>query len=116
MNDAVGILSEFMSLSLCRMTDMYMGCPMGIDSYEWVDFADNWHRDNDLPALVWVFGAYEWYLNGRRHRDKDLPAVSLSNGTYCWYKHGKIHRDNGQPAVVQPDGSCKFYNNGISSQ
>jgi len=45
------------------------------------------HRDDDLPAVVYVGGTQEWYKNGQLHRD-NLPAIIYSSGYKYWYKYG----------------------------
>ena len=55
-------------------------------------------------------GDQYWYKNGLYHRDNDLPAIIFSDGDQYWYKNGKINRDNDLPAVIFSDGSqiwCK---------
>ena len=37
------------------------------------------------------FGSQYWYKNGKLHRDNDLPAVIYLDGTQCWYKNGEIY-------------------------
>ncbi len=64
------------------------------------------HRDNDLPAIVYDNGSLKWYWNGDLHRPKgpkgegDNPSVAHPDGTNHWFKNGKRHRDNDLPAVV----------------
>ena len=47
------------------------------------------HRDNDLPAIVYLHGGKQWWQNGERHRDNDLPAIVWANGDKEWYQNGK---------------------------
>lgn len=58
------------------------------------------HRENDLPAIQWYDGSYEWYENGQRHRN-NAPAVIYLDGRQGWYQHGKLHREEG-PAFEKP--------------
>ena len=49
------------------------------------------HRE-DGPAVEYINGYKEWYLNGKRHRE-DGPAVELANGTKYWYLNGEYHTE-----------------------
>ena len=53
-----------------------------------------YHRDNDLPAIIYPNGTQRWYKEGKMHRDNDLPAVIYVDGTGAkeWYKEGKRYR------------------------
>jgi hypothetical protein len=70
------------------------------------------HRDNDLPAIIFLNGRQDWYQHGKLHRDNDLPAV-IAYGDHYWYKNGLFHRDNDLPAVIYEDGGQKWYKNGV---
>jgi hypothetical protein len=72
-----------------------------------------WHRDNDLPAIIWSDGSQFWYVNGEIHRDNDLPAIIYANGHKEWWVNGKLHRDNGLPAVIYSNGRQEWCVNGI---
>jgi len=72
-----------------------------------------YHRDNDLPAIIGGNGDLFWYKNGKAHRDNDLPARIYINRTRIWCKNGKYHRDNDLPAVIWWDGDQFWYKNGI---
>ena len=41
------------------------------------------HR-TDGPAIDYISGHKEWYINGIRHRE-DGPAIEYSSGTKYWY-------------------------------
>jgi len=51
-----------------------------------------YHRDNDLPAVIYANGAKQWYQNGYLHRDNDLPAVVYADGAKEWYQKDKFIR------------------------
>lgn len=51
---------------------------------------DQFHRDNDLPAVICAIGNMRWYKNGECHREHDQPAIILADGTKTWYVHGKF--------------------------
>jgi hypothetical protein len=70
------------------------------------------HRDNDLPAIEWVNGIKEWWINGMRHRDNDLPAIEWKNGDKVWYVNGKLHRENDLPAIEETNGNKEWLING----
>ena len=67
------------------------------------------HRE-DGPALEWVDGGKEWYLNGKLHRE-DGPAVECADGDKSWWVNGKLHREDG-PAVECADGDKSWWVNG----
>lgn len=67
------------------------------------------HRDHDLPAIIYSDGRKEWWQNGKCHRDNDLPAVMTVGGYRAWYQHGKCHRDYDQPAIIYSDGRQLWY-------
>lgn len=71
-----------------------------------------YHRDGDMPAMIFHDGSRSWYKNGKLHRDRDLPAVIDHDGTLGWYQNGERHRDNDQPAVIDADGTRSWYRNG----
>ena len=50
----------------------------------------HYHRDNDLPAIIYATGAKLWYKEGKLHRDCDLPAKIYTDGSSLWYKEGKL--------------------------
>ena len=68
------------------------------------------HRE-DGPAVVWKYGAQEWYREGKRHRE-DGPAETMPNGYEAWYQDGKHHREDG-PALVCSTGSKSWYQHGM---
>lgn len=71
-----------------------------------------YHRDNDLPAMIWEDGVKEWYQNGQSHRDNDLPAIEWPNGYKEWYKYGDKHRDGDLPAIEWPNGHKEWWYHG----
>jgi hypothetical protein len=75
------------------------------------------HRDNDLPAVIYEDGDKFWYQNGMRHREGDLPAATYNYGM-SYYKYDKLHRDirvNGKllPAVIYENGKKSYYLDGV---
>jgi len=82
------------------------------DEYlEWMDRAGQFHREDDLPARVWVDkGVEAWYWHGELHRDGDKPAVVHETGEQRWFIHGKKHRI-GRPADIT-DSSEVWYKDG----
>jgi hypothetical protein len=42
-----------------------------------------YHRE-DGPAIEYVDGSKDWYLNGKRHREGG-PAIEYANGNKYWY-------------------------------
>jgi len=66
------------------------------------------HRE-DGPAVEWVNGAKEWWVDDKRHR-KDGPAVEHTNGGKSWYINGKRHREDG-PAIERASGDKEWWIN-----
>ena len=52
-----------------------------------------------------------YFLNGLFHRDDDLPAVIWSDGAKYWYQNGLHHRING-PAIIYSNKEKYYYING----
>lgn len=77
------------------------------ETIHWL-FCEQWHREDDLPAVIYGNGNMEWWQYDRTHRENDLPAVTCTNGKQEWYQRGKLHRDNDLPAVTKADGSMKW--------
>ena len=50
------------------------------------------HRDNDLPAIIYVDGSKVWYQNDLLHRDNGHPVIVRANGTKLWYQNGTCIR------------------------
>jgi hypothetical protein len=67
------------------------------------------HRE-DGPAVEYVDGGKEWYLNGKRHRE-DGPAIEYADGRKAWYINGERHREDG-PAVEHTEGYKAWFING----
>jgi hypothetical protein len=45
-----------------------------------------YHRENDLPAIIYEDGSKAWWTNGKiAKRPNDLPAVIQSNGIKKWF-------------------------------
>jgi len=65
----------------------------------------NLHRE-DGPAIVWIDGNMEWWLNGLRHRE-DGPALLWHDGHKEWWLNGVLHRIDG-PAIINYCGD-KFW-------
>jgi len=54
-----------------------------------------------------------WYNEEGFHRDGDLPAIIWSNETKEWYKNNKKHRDGNKPAVVYKNGAKEYWIDGV---
>ena len=72
-----------------------------------------WHRDGDLPALIYAEGDIFYYKDGNLYRDGDLLAVIYSDGSEFYYRDGKRHRDGGKPAVIYADGTVEYWVDGV---
>jgi hypothetical protein len=53
---------------------------------------DGLHRINDLPAVEYITGNKEWFVDGKRHRDNN-PAIITSNGTKHWFIEGEEYTE-----------------------
>lgn len=71
------------------------------------------HRDNDLPAIIYIDGFKSWYQHGLVHRDNDQYAVIYSGGDKHWYYYNKLHRENDQPAIITKGGDKYWYYNDV---
>ena len=78
----------------------------------WRNEDGQFHRENDLPAVIYDSGSKFWYKNGQYHRDNDLPAIIYANGTKCWYKNGQRHQSGDKPAVIYNDDIKEWWKNG----
>lgn len=97
----------------------------------WKNSAGEYHRE-DGPAIEYVNGDKEYYINGKHHRTdgpaleyseykdwriegvhhrEDGPAVESANGNKFWYLYGKLHRLDG-PAIEFPNGYKEWWING----
>lgn len=72
----------------------------------WVN--DKLHRIGG-PAVEWVSGSKEWYINGYPHRI-DGPAIELKR-IKEWHVNGKLHRVDG-PAIQYANGDYIWMVNG----
>jgi len=82
-----------------------------VGNQRWYNKADQLHRENDLPAVIYKNGSKEWWKNGKRHRENDMPAVININGYNAWLVNGVSHRENDKPATIWADGSRFWYKN-----
>jgi hypothetical protein len=57
------------------------------------------HRENG-PALEYLGGSIEWWLNGLRHRE-DGPVVELSSGMKLWYINDIRYTEDGYKAEMR---------------
>lgn len=64
------------------------------------------HCENG-PAITWINGSQEWYVNGARHRN-NAPAVVFAFGGEKWYRNNQLHNPNG-PAIVDALGNKLYY-------
>ena len=61
------------------------------DRTEWYNDQGQRHR-LDGPAVEYLNGTKEWWLNGQLHRE-DGPAIEWANGTNEWWLHGKQYTE-----------------------
>ena len=72
----------------------------------WTNPAGKIHRE-DGPAIEYISGGKEWWLDGKRHRT-DGPALVWAEGTKQWFFNGKVHRVDG-PAVEYSNGDKQWW-------
>ena len=66
-------------------------CKKHYDGKEyWYDNLRDYHREDDLPAVILSEMEKEWFIHGVRHRDNDKPARIMSGGLAEWYTNGKL--------------------------
>jgi hypothetical protein len=71
------------------------------------------HRRGDKPAVIYCNGTSQWLIDGETHRDYDLPAAIYEDGTRMWFNEGDFHRANGKPAIIYPDGEVEYWEYGV---
>jgi len=50
------------------------------------------HRDNDLPAFIYLDGDLSWYRNGDLHRDIGPAYISFLGKESEYYKFNQIYK------------------------
>jgi hypothetical protein len=68
---------------------------------------DNYHRDDDLPAIESKSGQLWWFKEGKKHRVKNY-AEFTSMQTKAWWKNHERHRLNA-PAIIFTNGAKDYY-------
>jgi len=72
-----------------------------------------WNRLKEPAPIIDEYGTLRWYnKDGQLHRDNDLPAVIYLDGYKEWWINGELHRENDMPAIIYEDGSKEWYING----
>ncbi|MEI8270277.1 MAG: hypothetical protein WCG45_02820 [bacterium] len=66
----------------------------------------DFHRDNDLPAVIFANRNKEFWKNGRLYQFLEYP-----NGTKEWYCWNVLHKEDG-PAVIYPNGDVEYWYTG----
>eukprot|EP01117_Protostelium_nocturnum_P016275 TRINITY_DN6403_c0_g1_i1.p1 TRINITY_DN6403_c0_g1~~TRINITY_DN6403_c0_g1_i1.p1 ORF type:complete len:132 (-),score=37.70 TRINITY_DN6403_c0_g1_i1:261-656(-) len=51
-------------------------------------YIGNLRHNTEFPSIN-SKGDEEWYRMGEYHRNDDLPAIIFANGARIWYEHGK---------------------------
>jgi hypothetical protein len=75
---------------------------------QWRNKKGEYHR-LDGPAIEYINGHEEWWVNGRCHR-LDGPAVELPGGSKQWWVDDKLHRLDG-PAMEWAGGDNSWWVN-----
>ena len=70
------------------------------------------HRENDMPAIIFINGDKYWCKNGLNHRDRDLPTKIFADDSRIWYKNGQRHRNGDKPAIIFASGTREWWKNG----
>lgn len=59
------------------------------------------------------YGTKRWLNNNEEfHRENDLPAIEYSNGDKWYFQKGRLHRLKG-PAIHLADGTKRWYINNV---
>ena len=87
---------EILKNGLIRETSLFDG------SIQYYNKDGQYHRDNDLPAVISARGQKEWYVNGLRHRANGLPAIESETGYKRFFENGK--RVEGKPFFIDSCG------------
>lgn len=74
--------------------------PTRKDDFVYWGELNKYHRDFDLPAVIYDSGRKEYYKNGLLHRDNDKPAIEESNEYYAWFINGLETRADGKPSSI----------------
>jgi hypothetical protein len=64
----------------------------------------------DGPAVEFLTGDKEWWVNGLLHRI-GAPAIEYADGGTVWWENGQIHRLDG-PAIEYATGTKEWWVNG----
>jgi hypothetical protein len=64
------------------------------DTKIWKNKEGRYHRLNDKPAIEYLNGIKEWWINGKRHRGNNKPAIEYPNGIKEWWINGKFIKRN----------------------
>jgi len=64
------------------------------------------HRE-DGPAIIWLSGDKEWFLNGKRHR-QGAPAIEFAE-VKVWYIDGKKHREDGAAVEYNEESLNQYF-------
>ena len=72
--------------------------------------ADDERHNPHGPAIVYVDGHKEYWINDKLHNPHG-PAVISANGCKVHYINGKLHNPKG-PAIVYANGDKEYYING----
>lgn len=69
------------------------------------------HSVDDEPAIEFE-NRKEWYKHGKLHRANGKPAVVYLNGDEEYWVDGVRHREGGEPAIVHANGDKKWFHYG----
>ena len=73
-----------------------------------------YYFQNNVLVMLNIYTEYQkWFKNGLLHRDNDLPALIDVYGGHYWFKDGILHRDNNLPAIIYGNGNKEWWINGI---
>ena len=96
---------------MARNFGIKMECDMNPIKIEYNKSCTTFYFNNNIH-VEFCNSARCWYKNGVFHRDNDMPAIIYASGAKIWYKNGEMHRDNDMPAATYADGSKYWYKNG----
>jgi len=70
------------------MQEQYIHIDQDGDKFYYKDKAMTIFHRTDGPAVEWVNGSKEWFVDGKKHR-LDGPAVEGRDGIKAWYVDGE---------------------------
>jgi hypothetical protein len=113
--DGLKVASNDLAVKTVYENEGSLHCLSG-PAIEYVDGTQEWwvngllHREDGPAVIRKNLGNLDnqWYLNGQLHRENG-PAVEYANGTEEWYREGKRHRIGGPAVINRDDGLMRWF-------